>query len=71
MHTILLGTHRAWLALRAFVGPRGHPSPGKDTLRGTRIYPLAQADDPPETRHVEASVRPFDSIQAIGSRYFE
>lgn len=68
---IRLRTYRQWLVMRAFLGPGGDAEPAFDTLRGTRIHPLAQAADPPETRHVDISGRPFDTIHPTDSRYFE
>jgi hypothetical protein len=66
-----LRTYRQWLGLRAFMGPDGDPEPGFETLRDTQICALADVDDPPETRHVDVSGKPFDTIHPTDIRYFE
>jgi hypothetical protein len=53
------------------MGPGGDPEPGFETLRGTKIYPLSQADDPPATRHVDVSGKSFDTIHPTDFRYFQ
>lgn len=71
VEVIRLRTYRQWLVLRAFLGRDGDPKPGMDTLRQARIYPLAQADDPPATRHLDATGKSFDTIHPTDIRYFE
>jgi hypothetical protein len=64
-------TYRLWLALRAFMGPGGDAKPGFDTLRLTKISPLAQNTRAPATRHLDVSGTPFDTIHPTDIRYFE
>ncbi len=63
VQTIPLRTYRQWFVLRAFMGPDGDTAPGIATLRQTRIYSLAQADDPPETKQ-RPSAAPLRRIEA-------
>jgi hypothetical protein len=69
--TIHLRTFRQWLGLRAFMGPDGDPQAGIDLIGGTKIYPLAQADDPHATRVENVTGKPFDTIHPTDIRYFE
>jgi len=69
--TIRLRTYRQWLVMRAFMGPGGDPAPGTQALLATRIYLLDQADDPPASKNVDVSGKPFDTIHPTDVRYFE
>jgi hypothetical protein len=71
VEVIRLRTYRQWLVMRAFMGRGGDPAPGMQALYGTRIYPLAQADEPPANNHTGASRKPFDTIHPTDIRYFE
>ncbi len=44
---------------------------GLDALLTTRIYPLAQADDPPETGFVNMAEASFNGIHANDFSFFE
>ncbi|MDM7486780.1 MULTISPECIES: DUF1254 domain-containing protein [Rhodococcus] len=44
---------------------------GLDVIEQTRIYPLAQADDPPEMRFVEADGVPFNTVHSNDFSFYE
>jgi hypothetical protein len=69
--TLRLRTYRQWLVLRAFMGPGGDPAPAFETLRGTRIAPLADGGDAAPTQHIDGTGRSFDTIHPTDIRYFE
>ena len=71
VQTIRLRTYRQWFVLRAFMGPGGDTGPATATLQETKIYPLAEAADPPPTRHVDGTGKSFDTIHPTDIRYFE
>jgi len=58
-------------ALRGFLVD-GSPRPAVDAVKQQlRIYPLAEADDPPETTFVDASGESFNTIHALNFSFFE
>ena len=71
VEAIRLRTYRQWLVMRAFMGSGGDAAPGTQALLATRIYPLAQEDDPPASRNADVSGKPFDTIHPTDVRYFE
>ena len=56
-------TYSNWVVIRAL--------DGLDALLTTRIYPLAQADDPPETGFVNMAEASFNGIHANDFSFFE
>ena len=56
-------TYSNWVVIRAL--------DGLDALLTTRIYPLAAADDPPETGFVDMAETSFNGIHANDFRFFE
>ncbi|KOS57383.1 signal peptide protein [Rhodococcus rhodochrous KG-21] len=44
---------------------------GLNVIEQTRIYPLAQADDPPEMRFVEADGVPFNTVHSNDFSFYE
>ena len=50
----------------------GDPKPGAENIeRHLRIYPLAQATNPPETKFVNVSGKTFNTIHAMDFSFFE
>lgn len=59
------------LGIRGFV-VNGDPKPGVDGIKQKlRIYPLAQAADPPATNFIDVSGKVFNTIHAVDFSYFE
>lgn len=56
-------TYSNWLVIRALGGVQD--------LLSTRIYPLAQADDPPPTKFLNFSQAAFNGVHANDFSYFE
>ena len=71
VQTIRLSTFRQWLVLRAFMGEDGDPAPAIATLEQFKIYPLAQADNPPTSQHLNLGDKTWDTIHPTDIRYFE
>jgi hypothetical protein len=64
-------TYGVWLGVRGFL-VKGDPRPAADGLKaGFRIYPLAQAANPPPTRFIEASGKAFNTIPPTDASLFE
>jgi len=63
-------TNRAMFIGRAFVKD-GDVKSAVDTLTGIKVYPLAQASAPPQTRIVHGGDRPMNSIAPRGFEYWE
>ncbi len=64
-------TYGNWAGGRAFTAD-GDPKPAVDHIKAHfRVYPLAQADNPPETRFVNASGKDFNTVFANDFSYFE
>jgi hypothetical protein len=64
-------TNNVWMGLRGFT-IKGDPGPANAAFKKSfRMYPLAQAAHPPETKFVNMSGKPFNSIQATDYKFFE
>jgi len=64
-------TYGNWAGGRAFTVD-GDPKPAVENIKAHfRVYPLDQADNPPETRFVNASGSDFNTIFANDFSYFE
>lgn len=64
-------TYGIWMAGRGFL-VNGDPQPAVRSIKQhLRIYPLAQADDPPETRFINGSGVPHSTIHANNFDFFE
>lgn len=56
-------TYGNWLAFRGFRDEHGDPHPAVEVIKArARIYPLAQADDPPPMRFVNVSAEPAVAV---------
>ena len=59
-------------ALRGFRDEHGDPHPAVEVIKAhTRVYPLAQADDPPPTRFVNVSPEPWVTIPPADYRFWD
>ena len=59
-------------ALRAFRDEHGDPHPPVEVIKAhIRVYPLAQADDPPPTRFVNVSPEPWVTIPPADYRFWD
>jgi hypothetical protein len=56
-------TYTNWLALRCLDGVEG--------IKKTRIYPLAQADDPPETEFINFAGLKFNTVHSNDASFYE
>jgi hypothetical protein len=64
-------TYGNWFGTRGFL-VNGDPKPAVDGIKQhLRIYPLAQAANPPETRFVNVSGRPFNTIPAMDVTFYD
>lgn len=64
-------TLSVWTAWRSFLVD-GDPKPGVDAVKkNTRIYPLAQAANPPKLNFVNMSGKPFNMVGPAGWRFWE
>ena len=70
-HIVRSKTYGVWLALRGMRTPDGSAAEALAKHRQTRIYPLAELDDPRETVMVNASGRDLDTIAPVDLRVFE
>jgi len=60
-----------WIILRGFLVD-GRPDAAARMFReGVRIYPLSQADDPPQMEFVSASERQFNTVHANDAAFFD
>src|SRR5262249_25564108 len=60
-----------WFITRGFQ-VNGDPKPGAESMKQhLRIYPLAQAANPPETNFVNVSGKAFNTIHAMDFSYFD
>jgi hypothetical protein len=65
------GSFSVWVAWRSFV-VHGDPKPGVDVVKKTtKIYPLAQAANPPQLNFVNMSGRPFNMVGPADFRFWE
>jgi hypothetical protein len=64
-------TYGIWLPWRGFLVD-GDPKPAVASMKAKlRIYPLAQADNPPEQKFIDLSGRNFNTIHANDFHYYE
>jgi hypothetical protein len=70
-HVIRSRTYGLWFLLRGMRTPDGSSADAVARHRQTRIYPLADIDDPPDTVIVNASGRDLDTIHPVDLRFFE
>lgn len=59
-----------WL-LRGFVGKDGDPAPAAESLKQAGLYPLSEADAPPEQEYVNLSEVPYHGITPRSFVYWE
>lgn len=65
------GSFSVWVAWRSFLVD-GNPKPGVDDVKKlTRIYPLAQAANPPALNFVNMSGKPFNLVAPADYRFWE
>ena len=70
-HVFKSKTFGNWFGTRGFQ-VNGDPKPGVDGIKQhLRIYPLAQASNPPATNFVNVSGKAFNTIHAMDFSYFE
>jgi hypothetical protein len=69
---VRLRTHTAYAALRAIRedGSAAGNRRALDLVRRIRIYPLAQAKNPPPSRHLDVSGKVFDAIVRFDETFF-
>jgi hypothetical protein len=64
-------TYGLWMASRGFK-VKGDPKPAADSIKKTmRIYPLADAKNPPETKFINVSGTPHNTIHANDFGFYE
>ncbi|KDE13214.1 DUF1254 domain-containing protein [Rhodococcus aetherivorans] len=65
-------TYGVWVGWRGFRDERGDPQPAVEMIKNrTRIYPIAQADDPSPTRFVNVSPEPMCAVAPADHRFWE
>ncbi len=64
-------TYDHWLFMRAFVKDGDLETPAKSVRANTKIYPLAQADNPPPEKFHNLSGVKFNTIHANNYEFFE
>ncbi|NGP06783.1 DUF1254 domain-containing protein [Rhodococcus sp. 14C212] len=65
-------TYVLWLMWRGFLDEHGDPHPGVETVKATtRVYPLAEAADPPPLRFVNTSPESIVFVPPAGYRAWE
>jgi hypothetical protein len=70
-YTYTSPTHGNWLLWRGFLED-GEAEPAVANLKAnTRIYPLAQRDDPPPTEFINLSGRTFNTVHANDLSFYE
>jgi hypothetical protein len=69
-HIVSSPTYGLWLLQRAMRSPDGSAAEAVARHRQTRVYPLAEIDDPRETVVVDASGKDLDTIHPIDFRFF-
>jgi len=70
-HVVHPKTYGVWFLLRGMRSPDGSSAEAVALQRQTRIYPLAEIDNPSETVIVNASGRDLDTIHPVDFRFFE
>ena len=70
-HVFKSKTFGNWFGTRGFQ-VNGDPKPGADGIKQhLRIYPLAQASNPPATKFVNVSGKSFNTIHSMDFSYFQ
>lgn len=70
-YVIRPATFSVWVPWRSFLVD-GDPKPGVDQVKKfTKIYPLAQAANPPKLSFVNMSGKPFNMVGPAGYRFWE
>jgi hypothetical protein len=70
-HVFKSPTYGNWYVARGFQ-VNGNPKPGADGIKAhLRIYPLAQATNPPQTNFVDVSGKAFNTIHSMDFSYFD
>ncbi len=65
------GSFNVWIAWRSFLVD-GDPKPGVDAVKKfTKVYPLSQADNPPQLKFVNMSGQPFNMVGPADDRFWE
>jgi hypothetical protein len=64
-------TYVNWLILRGFLVDGKPDAASKMWRTGLKIYPLAQAGNPPAMKFVDASQRPFNTVHANNIEFYE
>jgi hypothetical protein len=65
------GSNSVWIAWRSFL-VNGDPKPGVDAVKAaTKIYPLAQAKNPPKLNFVNMSGKPFNMVGPADYRFWD
>ena len=68
---VRLGTYRSVVIWRSFLVD-GDPKPGVDAVKKfTKIYPLSQADNPPQLQFVNMSGKPFCMVNRADYGFWE
>ena len=70
-HVMRPKTYGVWVLLRGMRTPDGSSADAVAAQRQTRIYPLAEIDNPRDTEFVNASGRDLDTIHPVDLRFFE
>jgi hypothetical protein len=70
-YVIRPATFSVWVPWRSFLVD-GNPKPGVDEVKKfTKIYPLAQAANPPKLNFANMSGKPFNMVGPAGGRFWE
>lgn len=65
------GSYLVWAAWRSFL-VNGDPKPGVDAVKKfTKIYPLAQANNPPKLNFINMSGKPFNMVGPADYQFWE
>lgn len=64
-------TYRHWLLMRVFVKNGDLKASTKGLREGFRIYPLAQANNPPKQKFYDLSGKQFNTIHANDEHFYE
>ena len=70
-HVMRPSTYGVWAVLRGMRAPDGTSTAAVAAQRETRVYPLAEMDDPRETEFINASGKDLDTIHPVDLRFFE
>ena len=65
-------TYGNFLPCRGFLDEHGDPHPAVEVIKAnTRIYPLAEADDPPPMRFVNVSAEPMCAVPPADDQFWD